>query len=764
MRKLMILTAGIYACYSPSSFAFDNYILPARCDRLDASIFMPAGLNPELSEVNVDADNAQIVENGTSVFTGDVEVLRGNQKLNANRATYNRLQEEVTAQGDVKLRDSEILIEADQAEWSLVDESGAMTDATYRIRQKNARGNASYVFRQGTAKTDLNNATYTTCTEDDEFWILEADEVNLNHETAVGTAENVVLRMKGVPIFYTPYISFPLNDERKSGFLIPSIGSSDETGFDLITPYYWNIAPDQDATLTPRYMSDRGLQLIAEYRYLTQSSSGILNAGFLGSDNLRRDGDDINPFYQEDRKLFSWQHQGRFSSRWSNYVDYNYVSDRNYLEDFSSSLSLSSTSYLNRLAMVNYSGDIWRFNARAQGYQSLLFNVVDPYQLLPRLTLRGFLPDQALGLTYEMESEFTAFESDERITAQRLDMEPSISLPWGNAGAFITPRLALKQSYYSLENLERQPQFTDSSISRTVPIVSVDSGLVFERPIQFSDNRYIQTLEPRAFYLNIPERDQDHIPIFDTNLRSLTMGSLFSHDRFTGPDRVGDADQLTLALTSRIIDEKTGRDRFSVTLGQIQYFSDRDVTLRRNQIQDERSESDYVAEAIASITENWKLSGQLQWDPENNQTSLGATQLRYQGDNGGIFSISHRYRSDGAVNTQLGNLIGLEQVDISASLPINDTWSVVGRYYRSLDDQRTLETLAGFEYNSCCWATRFVFRDYIKNPSLNDFNNTGLDNDDDRDTAFFIEVQLKGLGSFGNKTDNLLRESIIGYE
>lgn len=753
MRKLMILTAGLFACYSPISFAFDTNIIPARCDRPDNDLFMPAGLNPELSEVIVDADNAQIVENGTSVFTGDVEVLRGNQKLNANRATYNRLQEEVTAQGDVKLRDSEILIEAEQAEWSLLDERGAMIDAAYRIRQMNARGNASYVLRQGTAKTDLNDATYTTCAEDDEFWILEADEVNLNHETAVGTAEDVVLRLKGVPVFYTPYISFPLSDERKSGFLIPSIGSSDETGFDLSTPYYWNIAPDQDATITPRYMSDRGLQLNGEYRYLTENSNGMLSAGFLGSDNLRRDGDDINPYYQEDRKLFSWQHQGRFSSRWSNYVDYNYVSDRNYLEDFSGNLSISSTSYLNRLAMVNYSGDIWRFNALAQGYQSLLLDVTEPYQQLPKLTLRGFLPDQALGLTYELESEFVSFDSNERITGQRLDMEPSISLPWGNAGAYVTPRVALKQSYYSLDNLGRQPQFEDSSISRTVPILSMDSGLVFERPLKFADSSFIQTLEPRAFYLYIPERDQDDIPLFDTNLRTFTMGSLFSHDRFTGPDRVGDANQLSLALTSRIIDEETGRERLAVTLGQIQYYANRNVTLLSSQQEQERSDSDYIAEVIASITENWTAAGQIQWDPDNNRTSVGTTQLRYRGDNGGVFNISHRYRREGELDTQFSNIIGLEQVDISASVPINDTWSVIGRYYRSLDDQRTLETLAGFEYNSCCWATRFVFRDYI-----NDINS------DDRNTAFFVEIQLKGLGSFGNKTDNLLQESIIGYE
>ncbi|MCX4188925.1 LPS-assembly protein LptD [Methylophaga sp. OBS3] len=753
MRKLMLLTAGICACYGQSSFAFDNNILPARCDRPDNDFFLPEGLSPDLSEVNVDADNAQFVENGTSVFTGNVEVLRGNQKLNANRATYSRLYQEVTAQGDVTLRDSDMYIEAEQAEWSLLDDKGAMIDAEYRIRLQNARGNASSVFRQGTAKTDLKNATYTTCAEDDEFWILEADEVNLNHETAVGTAEDVVLRMKGVPIFYTPYISFPLSDARKSGFLIPSIGNSDETGFDTSIPYYWNIAPNQDATITPRYMSDRGLLLSGEYRYLTENSEGTLDAGYLSRDSLRYDGDELNPYYDEARNHFSWQHQGRFNSRWSNVVDYNYVSDRNYLEDFSGNLSLSSTTHLRRMARVNYSGDIWRFGAMAQGFQTLFEDVQEPYKQLPQLTLRGFLPDQALGLTYELETEFTAFDSDDRVTGQRFDFEPSISLPWGNAGMFATPRVAIKQSNYSLDNLERQPQYQESSISRTVPILSMDSGLVFEKPLKFNKKNFIQTLEPRAFYLYIPERDQSDIPLFDTNLRTFTMGSLFSHDRFTGPDRVGDANQLSLALTSRIIDQETGRERLAVTLGQIQYFDDRNVTLRANQASEDRSDSDYIAEVIASITKNWTAAAQLQWDPDQSRTSVGTTQLRYRGDNGGIFNISHRYRREGELDTQFSNIIGLEQVDISASLPINDTWSVIGRYYRSLDDQRTLETLAGVEYNSCCWATRFVFRDYINDVSS-----------EDRNTAFFIEIQLKGLGSFGNKTDSLLQDSIIGYE
>jgi LPS-assembly protein len=746
MRKLMILSAGIVSCFAPLVSA-EPYHVPSHCPRPDANFFLPEDALTEESEVDVKADTAQLVDIGTSVFTGKVDVRRGGQQLNANRATYNQSTGKVTAQGDVRLRDSEMSIFGDQAEWDLNEDRGTLIDAKYQMKQMNARGEATHVNRQGTQSTHLKNAIYTTCMEDDDFWKLRAGEVDLDHEEGVGRAYDVVLRMMDVPVFYTPYISFPLSDERKSGFLIPSIGSSNETGFDVSTPYYWNIAPEMDATLTPRYMSDRGLMLIGEYRYLTSKSEGLIDAGYLGNDSLRQNGDEINPNYNEARKHFSFQQDGRYANRWRTYVDYNYVSDRAYLEDFSGNLSLSSTTHLNRLLNVNYYGDIWRFGARVQGYQSLLQEVEDPYQRLPQLTLNGLLPDQAYGLSYEFNSEFTAFDHNDLVTGQRLNLEPGVSLPMGTAGFFVTPRVALKQSYYSLDNLRAQSQFDESSINRTLPIVSLDSGLIFERPMSFAGNKMIQTLEPRAFYLYIPYRNQDDIPLFDTNLRTFGMGSMFSHDRFTGPDRIGDANQVTVGLTSRFIDEETGREKLRMTLGQIQYFSDRKVNLRPD-ARETTSDSDYIAEAVASITEEWALAGQIQWDPDSTQSNMSSLQLRYRSDDGGVFNIAHRYRKDDGENR-----FPLEQVDVSGSVPINDQWSLIGRYYRSLMDSTTLEALAGVEYHSCCWATRMVFRDYI-----NDINA------DSRNKAIYFEIELKGLGRFGKKSESLLENSIMGYE
>lgn len=742
MRKLIAFYTVTLSCFS--SIAMAESSMWQQCAPTSDKDFLPMIEIANPGMVDVQADEAQLVEGGTSIFTGNVIVSRDDQELTADRATYNRLTGNITASGNMQMRDPEIILNAGRAEWSVNKDEGALIDAKYRLKQMHARGASSHVFRQGQLVTNLKNATYTTCSEGNDFWFLEVSEVTLDHEEAVGEAANVVIRVADMPVFYTPYINFPLNDKRKSGFLIPSIGSSDETGFDVRTPYYWNIGPNRDATLTPRYMSDRGLLLDGEYRYLYQRGEGQINAGFLSSDNLKKNGDDLNPYYQEDRKYFSLQHEGNFAKRWHNNVDYNYLSDDDYLEDFGSSLSLSSTTHINRRLDVGYSGDNWRFVGRLQGYQTLT-DVAKPYQRLPQLLLTGDLPDQAFGLTYGMRAEYVDFDHDDKIAGQRIDLEPSVSLPVQSAAAFFTPRVALKHTRYDLD--DNAATTTDKTPSRTLPITSVDSGLFFERELNFSDNNYIQTLEPRAFYLYIPERDQQGLPDFDTSLRTFNMGQLFAYNRFSGTDRLGDANQLSLALTSRFIDTQTGRENFRASIGQIQYFRDREVTLPTGS-EATRSESDMIAEIAASITENWTARGEIQWDTDSNMSNMSSAQLRYRADNGVLLNLSHRYRREGVTVLE-----GLEQADISARVPINKQWSMVGRYYHSFKQNRTLEGLAGIEYDSCCWASRLVVRNYINDAS-----------DDDRNLAIMFQMELKGLGNFGQKAERVLERSILGYE
>lgn len=753
MRKYKLLSTLLMSCFVGTvaaqqeeglscHFGYENLYLPETTQ------------DPDQSEVDVKADDVQLIQRGTSIFTGHVDITRAGQQLSSDRATYNRSSGDVTANGNVRLRDSQMVIDAEQAEWSLNKDQGRMLGAQYHIKDMHARGAASHVFRQGMATTDLKNATYTTCPDGDDAWLLDAEEVNLDHVEGVGEAENVVVRMGGLPVFYTPYINFPLNDERKSGFLLPSFGSSSETGFDLITPYYWNIAPNLDATLTPRYMSDRGLMLGGQFRYLYEWGEGEVEGNYLNSDDLKKDGDTLNPYYQEDRKLFSWQHRSYFDNRWRALVDYNYVSDDNYFQDFGSSLNLSSQTHLNRKVEAGYRGDVWDFTARLQGYQTLR-DVPEQYKRLPQLLLRGYLPDQAMGLSYEMDAEYVEFAHNDKVEGQRINFEPAVSLPMGTAGFFATPRLALNHTQYNLTN--DQLDLYDDNASRTLPVASFDTGLIFERAMDLGRGNYLQTIEPRAFYLYIPEREQSDIPDFDTSLSSFNMIRLFSYDRFIGSDRVGDANQLSLAVTSRIINEQTGKENLRLTLGQIRYFRDREVTLPNGSVETDNS-SDMVAEAVAYINDQWSVNGEIQWDAGEPQTNMSSVGLRYRGDNGSVFNISHRYRREDAMtNIQEG----LEQVDISAYMPIAERWQLFGRWYRSLNQGRTLESLAGVQYDSCCWAARLAVRDYVNQSTY--LANTNDTIEEDRNLSIYFQIELKGLGTFGKKSDSLLETSIRGY-
>jgi LPS-assembly protein len=732
MRKLVVLSA--LSCLPIYGYAQTNI---DTCHSTSETRFLPL-FEGDLEQANIEvqASDAQIVDQGTSVFRGDVDIKRANQQLNADRATYNKVDGEISARGNVTLRDSDMVIDSEQAEWSMIDDTGILLDAEYQIREMNARGNASHVLRKGNVSTRLKNATYTTCQKGDNAWILEADKVNLDHVEAVGEAEDVVIKLAGLPVFYTPYINFPLNDERKSGFLTPSIGSSNETGFDLTTPYYFNIAPNLDATVSPRVMSDRGLLLSGEFRYLFEKGDGVIDAGYLNNDNLSRSGDEENPHHDESRKHFSWEHSSQLSDALRVNLDYNYVSDDDYIEDFSSSLSLASTTHLKRDFRVTYNQTNWRFLARAQGYQTIT-DAIEPYKRLPQLKFSGELPEQLFGLTFGLESEYVDFDHDELVAGQRYNIEPSITLPIESLAGFIKPRIAVQHTRYDLDKNVNLGQ--EDSLTRTLPILSLDSGLFFERQLNFSNTKYIQTLEPRAFYLYVPERDQSDIPDFDTGLNTFRYSQLFSHNRFSGTDRVGDANQLSLAVTTRFINQQTGREAFNFTLGQIRYFKDRKVTL--NEAVGRDNDSDFVAQMSANITQHWTLNGEIQWDPDNDSNNLSSIQARYRGGNGSILNVGHRYRRD-----------DIEQIDMSAYIPLSQQWSVVGRWYRSIRDSRTLEALAGVEYQSCCWATRFVARNYV-----NDVD------DNERNLAFLLQIELKGLGSFGQKSDSLLRNNIIGY-
>ncbi|MGD8999014.1 MAG: LPS assembly protein LptD [Granulosicoccaceae bacterium] len=689
--------------------------------------------------IDVDAENATVAQEGVSTFTGNVNLKRADQRLRADRVDYDRDNETVTATGAVVLRDNELEIKSGEAKLDLVRDTGEINDANYRLYDRHARGEAEQIHRDNVANiTTLSKTTYTTCDPGSNDWYLRAKNIELDHDEGVGTARHVSVSFMGIPFFYSPWMTFPIDDRRKSGFLTPSFGSSDESGTEINVPYYWNIAPNRDATLAPRLLSKRGLQLNGEYRYLQARSSGQVNLEYLPGDNEYDD---------EDRVLFAYKHHNRFAERWTTDVNFNYASDRDYFEDLGTDISLSSITHLERRLDLRYQGNNFNMLGRLHDYQTIDRAATDQYARLPQILFNARFPDKAYGLDYGVRGELVHFDRDDSVTGTRVDIEPEVRWPLANSWAYVTPKLGYRYTRYSLNDTQAG---ADDSPDRGLPIASIDSGLFFEREFSFANTDLIQTLEPRAYYLYIPKRDQDNLivnsdgndVVFDTGEYDFSFAQLFRENRFTGADRVNDANQLTLALTTRVIDPDTGTEHLKASIGQILYFDDREVTLPGQAVIDDNS-SDFVAEINARLTNSWSGRAGVQWDTGDSKADRSVLSVRYQPDDKRIINLAYRQRRP-----------DLEQADLSFSWPLGRQVNMVGRWNYSLEQQRTLDGFAGIEYESCCWIVRLVGREYVNSIDPLDTHENNV---------IMLQLELKGLTSFGDRVKSFLGRGILGY-
>lgn len=708
-------------------------------------------VHEELSpgDVHATADNADMTEGGRSTLDGNVEITRNAQQVRADHVEFDQLDETADLEGNIQYWDRAIYLEADKAHIEYATDYGEFENTKYTIKDNRGRGKSANLDMKIGVETHLKNADYSTCDPDDKFWALSASEINLDHVEEWGSAKNVVIRIKDVPVFYSPYMSFPLSKKRKTGFLTPSVGSSNRNGVEASTPFYWNIAPQMDATLTPRVLSDSGVMLIGEFRHKSLNTDSQINAEFLPSDN---------EFNDQDRNLIGLKHQYRFAQRGNFSLNYNRVSDREYFEDFGSSLSITSTRFLEQRADITYTENWWNASARIQNYQSVdrTISALDsPYKRLPQINFNAHTPGGNNRLHYRISSGFTYFDrGDENtglvdnVTGSRLNLMPSISYPFKTASTFVTPKVGLNFAQYDLSNTST----FSSNPSRLLPVVSVDSGVFFEREFSLFGNKSLQTLEPRLFYLYIPEEDQSDIPVFDTGLYDFSFDSLFREDRFSGNDRVGDANQFTLALTSRLIDHQTGKERGYVSLGQIYFLSDRDVVLPGGTSREDES-SPIVAEVGTTLLDHWRLRGDLQWDPNSNTTEKLLAQIQYKPAPDKVINLAYRVRKTSSnLSGRNLNLTDIEQSDISFHWPLSQKWSMIGRWNYAIPEKRSLEIFGGVEYESCCWGFRAVARRF-----LTDINGTF-------DTGIFFQLELKGLSGLGRKTVDFLEQKVPGYE
>ncbi|WP_149195939.1 LPS assembly protein LptD [Luteimonas suaedae] len=697
-----------------------------------------------------------------SHLQGNATLKRGDQFLATDNLTYDAETGRYVADGSVRYQDSGMRIVADRLTGDQDADSHSIENVRYQLIERRGNGGADRAEMTGDQGA-LYGSTYSTCPPGQRWWELHAGRIDVDMEEGFGTARGATLRLGKIPVLYMPWFKFPIDDRRKTGLLYPALGYSGRNGFDYRQPIYLNLAPHYDMTLQPRIMTRRGVLLGTEFRYLNATGRGTFDLEYLPSDNLTQDErqEEIDQQIPEenrrkdDRGMFRYVGRQNISRTWQARANLNWISDPRYIEDQSSSLTSGSSSTINSSAGIYGRGRYWDGGLEAD-YRLLSDYTLNktrlPYYRLPSLFLSWEQPFRPW-LVAGVDTDLTRFDhassarqangNPVRPGGSRFDLKPYVSFPLEGAAWYVRPTLAWRYTGYRLddalaENINASDP--DTSPSRSLPITSVDAGLFFDRDTLFRGDQYLHTLEPRLFYLNAPYRDQSNLPVFDTRDLTFSWGQLFRDNRFSGADRQTDANQLTVALTTRLIRESDGLEKLSASVGQIRYFDDSRVVLNSNREPIEAGESSWVAESSYAINDRWNLSAAYQWDPKVRRDDLVSLRTRYLIGDDGIANFSYRYRR-----------AQLEQVDFSFLYPINPTWSLVGRYYYSLRDSKVLEGIAGVQWDSCCLAVRLVGRHYVRN-RIGETNN-----------AIQLEVELKGLGSAGPDTEGRLRRAILGY-
>lgn len=767
-------------------------------------------------------------EQQIATLAGDVVMRQGSMQAQADEANLYQAENRGELKGNVKIRDNGSLVVGDQAQIQLDTGEAQVDNAEYVMHKSHIRGSALYAKRGENAIIRLKDGTYTTCEPGSNAWQLKGNNITLNPATGFGTATNVTLRVKDFPVFYTPYIYFPIDDRRQSGFLPPSFSTSSDTGFMLVTPYYFNLAPNYDATLYPRYMTKRGLLMEGEFRYLTPSSEGQFGGAYLNDkSDERKDQTD----YKDQRYMVNWQHKGGLNERLMTEVNYTDISDPFYFQDLESDqIGVENKDFLDQQGALTYRGDSYTARLNVHAYEAATISQITPYDRLPQITLNGVLPYQPGGLTMAYETEAARFDRDlkngpvfdkdgnldltagadgrrldqniqgiERANGTRLNVAPSISYPMQASYGYLTPKLKYAYTQYDLD-LDSQGKADavrlananpgaygsySSSVNRSVPIFSVDSGLYFDRNTSLFGNNYKQTLEPRLYYLNVPYKDQKDIPLFDTGETLFSYDSLFRDNRFSGSDRIGDENKLSLGVTTRWI-EDNGFERQNFSIGQAYYFKDRKVQLPGLDYRDRQdSQSDVSPYALVYnyyFNRDWRFNSDFNWDPDSHSTRSGSAMFHYQPEDNPnkIVNLGYRYRNDtiaydsatgtwkvgggdygtpGSPN-YIKDYYKIQQHDFSVIWPIVPQWSVIARWQHDYNRNRTLEAMGGFEYDNCCWKLRLINRYWL---DFDDFSQA-LPQNEKGDHGVFLQVVLKGLGGVvGNKVESFLGQGIQGY-
>ena len=722
-----------------------------------------ADLPPEQAPLRASANASEMLGSQISL-QGDITVSQGNQQLKADSAALDRNTNQLVLTDNVTVRQPQLLIRADSANVNTETREGAFENARFVKHDSRTRGSATRIERNSPTTLVLEQGSLTQCAPNDETWRLQANRIHLDTEEGWGRARNAQLRIKNVPVFYTPYLSFPIDDRRKTGFLWPTFTRSSRSGAEISLPYYINIAPNYDATIAPRFIEKRGTMLETELRHLNRYGEWLLSGAYLQDDqfieNPTAEQLEDTPT-QEKRWLAGLEHSGKVLGL-NTRIDYTKVGENDFFDDLSTdSLELQRVVHLNQSVSIGYLDANWDIELLAQDYQTIGDNLDKQYQFLPRLSVAYSNAGVNFAPQWLLNAEFTDFDHDQSlasggrfITGQRSFGEAGISYPMRWAPGFIVPTVKARSVSYRLDDVTAGD---DDSPSASTTLGNLDMGLIFERQ---TEGGLLQTLEPRLYYFYSDFDDQGSLPNFDSRALNFSVSQLYRDTRFGGRDRLDDANQVSLGLTSRFISSDSGREWLTLSAGQIFYLQDRRIALNPNAPADTLSNSSIATELQYQPADRHWLSSSLLWDSRADKIDEGGVAWHYQSAANNLYNLGYRYRRSGG-NRGATGINDLSQVDASALLSVNENWSLYARLRYDVEEKHSIDDLVGLQYEGCCWMIRLLYQQNLKEQA---FNVVDQRLEVERDYGLVIEFQLKGLGSLGNRATKLLEESILGYE
>jgi LPS-assembly protein len=711
---------------------------------------LPGGKSDTPAPVYMEGDRMQGHSERETEALGNARARSKGQAIAADWMRFDTRYNELTAIGNVRLEQGVYVVEGVRLRYDLDTERGVMERARHFLSPRatgnlpiagsvrpafDGHGAADRLLFEGPGQFRAQQATFTTCEPGDNAWNIRSREMLIYHDQGVGVARNATVEFKDTPIFYAPYFSFPLHQERKSGFLAPHYGSTSNSGFEVSTPYFWNLAPNYDMTLTPRMLSKRGLQLRSEFRYLQPDYRGELHYEVLPDDRV----------YNGTRQLFTLKHTQSLWNGWFGALDINKVSDSNYFTDLSTSVGLTSQTNLTRQGSLSRggawgNGGTYAFSGLVQSWQTLqtdpLAPLVPPYSRRPQLSLTAQRLNTLRG-DFNFEGSYTDFDHPTLVRGKRIVAYPSLTFPLQTAAAYITPKIGLHATRYFID----ASTSTMPDTSRVLPTFTTTAGLNFERKANIFGNAYTQTLEPTAYYVYIPYRDQSNIPNFESGLQDVNFATIFSENRYSGYDRINDANQVTLGVRSRLINPDTGFEMLRAAVAQRYSFRGQQVILPGVAPPNSQgARSDLLAALSGTIAPNLTMDAGWQYNVDNHQTQRTTISTRYQPQRGKLLNLAYRQSTSSAIR----------QVDAAGQWPIASNWNAVGRWNYSLLDKRILESVAGMEYDGGCFVFRVVAHRLSTATSA-------------ANTSIFVELELNGVARAGSNSLDLLRRNVVGY-